>query len=68
MHRFEDTRYYRPADPEMRLIGTEGSLAQMRHNGTGPPYHRVSNRILYLGGELNAYIDERKVMPVKRAA
>lgn len=66
MHsRFLDDQYYRPSDPEMRLIAkSPGSLAQMRHKGTGPIYHKLCNRILYRGSDLNSYIEKRRIEPV----
>ena len=63
MHRFDPDRYYRPADEPMRLIATEGTLSQWRHHGTGPKYTKFGNRILYFGGDLNGWLDERVIEP-----
>ena len=63
MHRFEDTRYYRTTDPELTIIGTRGTMAQWRHRGEGPRYVRFGNRVLYLGRDLNSWLDERTVEP-----
>ena len=63
MHRFEDDRYYGTQDPALRLIGTPGTLAQWRHHGRGPEYHRFGHRILYLGRHLNEWIDAHLVRP-----
>ena len=63
MKRFESDKYYRPADTEMRLIATEGTLAIWRHEGRGPTYRKIGRRIWYLGQELNMFIDEQRVEP-----
>ena len=63
LRRFEDDRYYRPTDPDMRVLGTPGTLAQWRHRAVGPPYIKHGRRVLYLGKHLNGYLDERVVMP-----
>ena len=63
MHRFDDSQYYRPADPAMRIFGTEGSLALQRHRDQGPPFHRMGRRILYFGRDLNEYLDKHRVEP-----
>lgn len=63
MRRFDDGRYYRTTDPELGVIATRGTLSQWRHRGEGPPYIRFGNRVLYLGSELNAWLDEHVVEP-----
>ncbi len=63
MERFQDDNYYRAADPAMRLIATEGTLAVWRHEGRGPAYVRFGNRILYEGSTLNRWLDEHRVEP-----
>ena len=40
-----------------------GVLAQWRHRGVGPPYVKLSNRILYRGADLNQFLAERTVQP-----
>ena len=67
MTRFESEKYYRPADEAMRLIATVGSLALWRHLGKGPPYTKFGHRVLYLGEELNAWIDAHRVEPRQAA-
>ena len=67
MKKFADDTFYRPSDSEMRLVGTEGTLAQWRFRNIGPPYTVVSGtgkgngRILYLGRDLNQFLDDRRV-------
>lgn len=50
----------------MRLIATVGTLAVWRHEGRGPPYLRVGNRILYSGADLNAFLDACRVEPTEK--
>ena len=68
MHRFECDRYYATDDPALRVVGTRGTLNQWRHLGRGPRYVRLGNRILYLGADLNEWLDERVVEPASSAA
>ena len=63
MKRFEPDLYYRPQDPAMRLLGTPGSLAVQRCKGGGPPFTRMGRRVLYLGRDLNAWLDAHRVEP-----
>ena len=63
MRRFEEDTYYRPADEAMRLIATEGSLRQWRHEGKGPPFTKFGHRILYFGRDLNRWLDDHRVEP-----
>ena len=68
MRRFDDDTYYRPSDEAMRLIATVGGLAQWRHFGKGPPFTKFGQRILYLGADLNHWMDEHRVEPKVRGA
>ena len=61
--RFDDDTYYRPSDDAMRLIATVGGLAQWRHYGKGPPFTKFGRRILYLGADLNRWMDKHRVEP-----
>ena len=63
MRRFDENTYYRPVDEAMRLIGTVATLAQWRHYCKGPPFTKFGRRILYLGRDLNRWIDEHRVEP-----
>ena len=65
MHKFVPTRFYRTDDPALAVLGTRGTLSQWRHKGIGPPYYRFGNRILYLGADLNAWLDEHLVEPAE---
>ena len=68
MDRFAEDRYYRPQDPALRLIATVGSLALWRHQGKGPAFHKLGRKILYHGRDLNRWLDEHRVEPVKAQA
>ena len=61
MRRFDPDRYYRATDPEMRLIGTPGSLANWRSEGAGPPFVKIGARVAYRGRDLNKWLDSRTV-------
>ena len=60
---FDADRLYRASDPELEIIASPGVLAQWRHRGVGPPYVKLSNRILYRGADLNQFLAERTVQP-----
>ena len=64
MKRFEPDRYYRPSDPEMRLIATPGTLTQWRHQGRGPSWVKCARRVLYRGSDLNDWLDANLVSPM----
>ena len=66
--RFEDRRYYRPGDAALSVIASRGTLATWRWQGCGPRYTKFGHRILYLGSDLNAWLDARVVEPTIRAA
>lgn len=61
MYRFEDDRYYRTSDPELLVIATPGTMAKWRCRGIGPPYIRFGGRILYIGRDLNEWLEKHRV-------
>ena len=61
LYRFEDERYYRTSDPELAVIASRGTLAKWRCMGIGPPFIRFGGRILYLGKDLNDWLDRHRV-------
>ena len=63
MHRFDPDRYYATTDPDLRVLGTRDAIAKKRSRGEGPRYHRVGRRVLYLGADLNAFLDGCAVDP-----
>lgn len=62
--RFDPERYYRTNDPALQIIATSAVMAQWRHRGEGPAYVKLGGRVLYLGSDLNAYLDSRRVETV----
>ena len=65
--RFDADRYYRPGDAALSVIASRGTLATWRWQGCGPRYTKFGHRILYLGADLNAWLDARVVEPTIRA-
>ena len=61
MKRFDPDTYYRTDDPALEIIGTRGTMSQWRHRGEGPRYVRLGGRVLYLGTDLNQFLDSRIV-------
>ena len=61
LYRFEDERYYRTSDPELAVIASRGTLAKWRCMRIGPPFIRFGGRILYLGKDLNDWLDQHRV-------
>ena len=66
MRRFDPDRYYATDDEALRLLGKRATLARWRCDGKGPKYIRFGSRILYLGKDLNDYLDEHLVQPTAR--
>ena len=62
---FEPEAFYRPNDEALRLIGTQGTLAQWRSKGTGPKFLKLSegrgSRVLYHGTDLISWLEEKRV-------
>ena len=56
-----DERYYRTSDPELAVIASRGTLAKWRCMGIGPPFMGFGGRILYLGKDLNDWVDRHSV-------
>ena len=65
--RFETDRYYRTGDPALSIIASRGTLATWRWAGSGPRYTKFGHRILYLGADLNAWLDAHVIEPTTRA-
>ena len=59
----DPNRFYRTEDPELRVIGTRGTLRQWRSEGRGPSYHKIGHRCLYKGSDLIEWISARRVDP-----
>lgn len=58
---FEENRSYVLGDPELELIGDRAKLAQWRHKGIGPAFYRLGRKIIYSGGDLNAWAEANRV-------
>ena len=65
--RFAAHRYYRPGDAALSVIASRGTLATWRWAGRGPRYVKFGHRVLYLGSDLNAWLDARVIEPTIRA-
>ena len=68
-HIFEDGRTYVLGDPELEFIGSKQKLAQWRYRKYGPAWITVGRKILYVGSDLNAWLEANRVDPngAKRA-
>lgn len=60
---FEQNRTYVLGDPELDIIGDRNKLAQYRHKGIGPAYYKLGRKIIYHGGDLNAWVEANRVDP-----
>ncbi len=60
---FDPDRLYRATDPELAIIASPGVLAQWRHRRVGPPFIKLSNRILYRGDALNRWLEQNTIQP-----
>ena len=62
---FDAEAYYRPNDAALRLIATEGTLAQWRSAGRGPNFHKLApgrgSRVLYRGSDLIDWLEQKRV-------
>ena len=65
---FEDGRLYRANDPQVIAIIPYSTGASWRHEGRGPRYLKISNRVFYDGKDLNAFLSKCAVDPKSRAA
>ena len=68
MQVFQPDRFYKPSDPEMRVIAAEGTLSQWRFRGHGPTYVKFGKRVVYPGAALNDYIAQQTVTPAAACA
>ena len=46
-----------------RLCVSERTLIYWRINGTGPPYYTIGGRYMYESGELDAWVQNNRVVP-----
>lgn len=62
---FESGRSYVLGDPELDVIGSREKLAQWRHQGKGPAYYKLGRKIVYLGNDLNAWVERQRTDPAE---
>ncbi len=60
---FENNRRYVLGDPELDIIGDRDKLAQWRHKGCGPAYYKLGRKVVYLGSDLNKWVEANRVEP-----
>ena len=58
---FDESKIYRPTDPELRKIAMPQTLAHWRCRSQGPRFIRLGNRIGYEGKSLNQWLASRTV-------
>ena len=61
---FKDDRTYILGDPELEFIGSKQKLAQWRYRKFGPAWISIGRKILYLGRDLNSWLEENRTVPV----
>ncbi len=61
MH-FDNESFYKPDDPQLRILGAVQTLARWRCEKIGPSYIKIGNRILYKGADLNKFLDQNYAM------
>ncbi len=60
---FDPERLYLTDDEELTKVWSASTLANWRWEKRGPVYSKTGKRILYLGRDLNAFIDQHRVEP-----
>ena len=66
---FNDNELYPATDPRLDVIGRYDTRARWRLEGSGPRYIKLSSRrIVYLGRDLNLWLEARAVEPRDNAA
>ena len=63
---FKDERTYILGDPELEFIGSKQKLAQWRYRKFGPAWISIGRKILYLGRDLNSWLEENRIDPNRR--
>lgn len=58
---FEEKKLYSAHDSEMRLFGSVQLLAQWRCRGKGPAYTKIGRTPMYIGSDLNKFLNDRRV-------
>ncbi len=65
MNFFEPNRIYDDSDIELDLIASKSKRAQWRHRRFGPSFLKFGRRVKYHGADLNAWVDEHRVVTVQ---
>ena len=63
---FKDDRTYILGDTELEFIGSKQNLAQWRYRKFGPAWISMGRKILYLGSDLNSWLEECRTVPKRR--
>ena len=58
---FDDQQWYFANDPHVLRLASYFTMAHWRSEGRGPAYHKIGNRVVYRGLDLNAWIAGRRV-------
>jgi hypothetical protein len=59
---FENDRIYDDNDEELDVIAPRNKRAQWRHRRVGPSFLRFGRRIKYHGADLNAWVQQARVV------
>ena len=57
--REEDNRLLLPDQLAARLKLSRRTLERMRHNGNGPLFTKIGNKVLYRNGDVESWLAER---------
>ena len=58
---FDSEKWYHASDPDVLRLASYFTMAHWRSEGRGPAYHKIGNRVVYRGLDLNAWIAGRRV-------
>ena len=58
---FDSEKWYFANDPDVLRLASYFTMAHWRSEGRGPAYHKIGNRVVYKGLDLNAWIARRRV-------
>ncbi|MXX88292.1 MAG: helix-turn-helix domain-containing protein [Boseongicola sp. SB0662_bin_57] len=58
---FETNKFYDSKDLEKALHVPYHTLSKWRMHTKGPAFHKIGNRALYRGDDLNAWLDGQRV-------
>ena len=54
---FENDRLYQTDADELRAIAPRSTMAHWRSEGRGPAFIKIGPKVVYRGGDLNAWLD-----------